>query len=928
LSHRRFWFTVEPVLIGRDSECQRLEGLLERAQLGRRGALALRGEAGIGKTALLGHAIDRADGMTVVRAVGVESEAELEFSALLEVCRPLLGHVGEIPERQAAALRAALGLGPAGDHDRFAIGAATLSLLAAAAESNPLLVVVDDAHWLDRSSQDAILFATKRLDADRVLLLFAARDGEEREFEAPGVETISLGGLPRDATAALLRKGRGVDVAPEIVERLHRATGGNPLALIELPPLLTADQLAGAAPLAQPLPAGRSIERAFARRAEALPAQSRRALLVAAAAGSSSIEPIRAALASLGIDESALEMPEDAGLIRLAEGRVSFRHSLVRSGVYHSATPSERRAAHRALADAMQDASEGEERAWHLAAATLGADEEVAAALEQAAGTARRRAGFAAAAAGLERAARLTPDEQPRLRRLCQAADDCWRAGRGGHALMLVNEALDHCNDPRQRADMLHLLGRIQHFGGPVVPAHELLLSAARLVEDSDAEKAVAILSDAFEACVYAGEVGGMLEAGRRARDLAPRDGGPTDFLAEMTLAEALFFNGRSAEGVPIFERGLTLFDANPALMGDPLLVTRAAIAYEWLERSHEGRETILMALQLARDQGATAALPYALIMTSMNARQLGLWQEALAAAGESETLARETGQITLLGETLGELAMIEAGHGHEDDCRRHAAEAMALAEGLGLGLTRERASYAIGLLELGLGRLDEAAEALAGSVERLEQMGIHMMDSPAATDLVEALARLGRLDEARAALAFIHPEASPGVYEALAARCHGIVADRDDFERHFARSLELHPEGSHVFQRARTRLCLGERLRRAGRRVEARDELRAALETFERCGTQPWAERARMELRASGEKLRRRDPSEAEELTPQELQIALQVAEGRSNKEVGAALFLSHKTVEFHLGRIYRKLDIHSRAELIRQFAAQPAMA
>ena len=366
----------------------------------------------------------------VVRAIGVESEAQLEFSGLLEVCWPLRDGFDELSDHQARVLRSALGIGPAEEHDRFSVGAATLSLLAAAAEANPVCVIVDDAQWLDSASQEAMAFATKRLQADRAALLFGARDDEERPFEAPGVESMPLTGLPREAAAQLLSRTDATTLAPEVADRLFEATRGNPLALMELPSLLSPEQLAGTTALEDPLPAGSSVERAFTRRVEALPERAQRALVVAAVSGSNEAEVIVAGLVEFGLPADALEPAEDAGLIRVAEGRLEFRHPLVRSAVYHAAQASDRRAAHRALADALAASSNRDARAWHLAGAALGPDEEAADALEQAAQDARRRGGYAAAAAALERAARLSPDANAGIERLAAAADAAWRAGR------------------------------------------------------------------------------------------------------------------------------------------------------------------------------------------------------------------------------------------------------------------------------------------------------------------------------------------------------------------------------------------------------------------------------------------------------------------------------------------------------------------
>ena len=430
------------MLIGRDAACARIDELLLRGRGGRSGALLVRGEAGIGKTALLDYAVEGARDLTVVRALGVESEAELQFSGLLD-CAAAARQLTEIPQPQADALRGALGLGSADAVDRFTIGAATLNLLAAAAESRPLLVVVDDAQWLDGATSVALLFAAKRLVADAVVLLFAARaDEESGDFRLPGIELLDLAPLTAADAARLLAHDHGDAPAPDVTERLWEATGGNPLALIEARRLLSAAQLAGQEPLPEPVPAGPALERAFAGRAELPPPDSQRALLVAAVslAHETDVETIAAALALMGIRAEALESAEDAGLVAIDEGRLTFRHPLVRSAVFHGAAPSERRAAHRSLADAMRERSEPEHRAWHLAGAALGHDEEAAAALELAAQQAGERSGYGAAATALARAADLTSNEDARLRRLHAAADAALRAGRPGDATNLLAE--------------------------------------------------------------------------------------------------------------------------------------------------------------------------------------------------------------------------------------------------------------------------------------------------------------------------------------------------------------------------------------------------------------------------------------------------------------------------------------------------------
>jgi DNA-binding CsgD family transcriptional regulator len=909
------------VLIGREEETARIDRVLADAREGRSSALVIVGDAGIGKTSLLEYAVAQASDLRVLRALGVESEAELEFSGLLELCRPLLGLVQELPPRHAEALQAALGLTTAEGGDRFAIGAATLGLFAAAAEESPLLVAVDDAHWIDDASGDAVGFAIRRLAADRVGFLLTARRESARMFDVPGIELLELEGLDRDAAAGLVE-----GAAPAVVERLYEASGGNPLALLEIASLLPPAQLEGREPLNEPLPAGAGVERAFARRVAELTGEAQSALLVAAASPSGRLDAIVGALHELGLDSCDLEPGEDAGLLRIGDGRVEMAHPLARSAVYHRAAPSERRRVHRAHATALPEHAAYEERAWHLAAAAVGPNEEVAATLELAAGVSRRRAGHASSSLALERAARLTPDAETRARRFYRAADAAWQAGQSTRALELLHEALELATQTSLRADILHLRGYVEHFVGDVMAAHDVLLAAADLVEQSDPVRAAAILTDAVESCLYGGDASRQLAAALGARELAPRDGGREDFLADMYVGEALMMSGRAAEAAPIYERGLAAYDASEALQRDPGASAVTAFALCWLERSTAARDVARRAVASAREQQTIGGLPYALFALGWAERRLGAWNEATASSSEAVSLARETSQSTLLCECLVDLGTIAAARGQEEDAARYLDEAAALARAHGLGYFEVLLEAPLGVLELGLGRYEQAADRLERLRRRLEDLGMHMIEFPM-PDLVEALVRLGRADEAARAVEYVRPDVSPHCASALAERCRGLVATDEEFEHHFTASLELHPDAEDPFARARTALLFGERLRRAGRRVEAREQLRSALAVFERLGAEPWSERARSELRASGQTLRRRAEA-TEELTPQELQIALQVAEGKSNKEVGAALFLSHKTVEFHLGRIYRKLDISSRGELIRRFSAQPAEA
>jgi DNA-binding CsgD family transcriptional regulator len=911
------------VLVGREADCARIDELLERARRGRSGALVLRGEAGLGKTALLDYAADRSAEMTVVRAIGVEYEAELQFSGLLELMRPLLDHLDEIPPQQAEALQSALGLGEPKPYERFTICAATLSLIAAAAEANPLLILVDDAHWLDYATDDALLFSAKRLVADSVAILLAVREGAERIFDAPALEQHDLASLePKDAAAVLAGDAERV-VATDVASRLCEATHGNPLALVELGNVLSAEQLAGREPLPDPVPAGPTLERAFAWRAESLADDSRLALLVAAVSLSDDMETIAAALESLGIGRDTLEPAEDAGLLALGDDHVRFRHPLMRSAVFHGTPPSERRAAHRALADALRERDDAERFAWHLAGAAIGVDEEAAIALEQAAQRAQERSSYAAAHAALERAATLTADDTARPARLYAAADAAFSAGRPDDALALLDEPLQQ-EDPRLRAAALRLQGRIEYLAGRPKQAGVHLVEASRLLEDVDRALAVQICTEACSAQLGIADASGMLAAAERATVLADglRDGHLRNQVT-LTRGWVLCYVGRSDEGMPLLEQAVERADDAAV---DPVGLMRLSAPLEWLERSRDGHQLALRDVNRARDDGAVGLLPYLLYQQAWHGIRAGLLREAYAAATEGLSLSRELDLWLPRIQSLLVLAAITARRGSESDCLAYAEELREPLEESGLVGYRFWLSHSLGLLAVSLSRPEDAVRELEGVAADLDRFGIHSRSIVPNAELADVHARAGNEQEAETALAAFeasHEPQSP-VARATAARARAMLASDEAFESAFEEAFRLHEESDDLWSLARTRLAYGERLRRAGRRLDARVELKSALETFEDQGADAWAERARAELRASGETIRRRKPWEDEELTPQELQIALHVARGMTNREVGAALFLSHKTIEFHLGRVYRKLGMHSRAELISRFARE----
>jgi DNA-binding CsgD family transcriptional regulator len=904
------------MLLGREHETARIDGLLDEARMGRSGALVLSGEPGIGKTALLDYAAGRAEGMLVLAARGIESEAELPFVALADLLRPVMAWIDGIPEAQAAALQSALAVGPPVAGDRFTVCAAVLSLCALAADESPVLVLIDDAHFVDRSSMQAFLFAARRLDAEGIAALVAQRSGND--LGATGLPQLELQGLPHDAAVALLE--RSSPATAGVVEELIAASGANPLALIEVPALLTPTQLAGTDPLAAPIPTGEALAEAFMQRVGKLPPQTQQALVVAAASGSSDFDEIVAAVERAGLEPDSLDPAERAGLTIVDGSRFTFEHPLLRSAVYHGATAVMRRAAHVALAD-----GGGASRPWHLAAATDEPDAEITAELEQSASTAKERGGHPEAAAAFETAARLAEDEDARAKLLRDAASEAWRAGQTARALGLLEDARSHGSDSRLIARIQHLYGVIEMWSGSPVAAYERLNAEAERIGDTDPVRSARLLTDAAWACFMAGEVVTGRAAAERAEAQTHADGGFAQVLAGGLLGIALLLNGERGSAEPLLRRHRPLFDDVQFLERSYALVWPAALALVWMEEHERAREIFVQVIERAREQSVPSVLPYMLVGLAELDFRTGAWTRAYANASEAVTLARETEQPVALAFALACLANVEGALGR-DECREHATEAFDLADG-GAGSVVAYAAAALGKFELSAGRVEEAIAHLARVRAAVESHGLLLPTVIQwAPDLVEALARGGRREEALELLASFEQAAESSVSTwalGAAARCRGLLGD-EDFEADFARALELHEALGAPFETARTQLCLGERLRRSRRRKEARGVLRGAIEKFERLGAAPWAERAANELRASGETVQPGAVIATSELTPQELQVALAVAKGATNREAGAALFLSPKTIEAHLSRVYRKLEIRSRTELAALLARE----
>jgi DNA-binding CsgD family transcriptional regulator len=917
-------------VLGRTREKNELQAVLEAARDGRSTALVVHGEAGIGKSTLLDDAAASAADFRVVRARGYESESDIPFAGLLDLLMPLLDLVDRIPEAQARALRGAMAIEEPSAHDKFAVPAAVLSVLGVAADEQPVLAIVDDAHWLDDATREALLFTAGRIEAEGIVLLLGIRDGEGARAEDLGLQRLRVGGLEPAASRELLEQ-RAAGIAPNVATALLDTAGGNPLALVEIPSLLTPEQLSGREALPAPLPAGSSVEGSFRRQVSALPEDTRRALTVVSAMRTGRADVLHEALERLGIDREALAPAEASDVIRYDDGRVEIRHPLLRSTIYHAASAPERRAAHEALADSVQDARR---RAWHLAIAAVAPDEEVASALEAAGIDARGRGGSAAAAAAFERAAELSVDEEARARRQLEASRDLAVSGGFERALALIDDAVAHTRDPLVQADLRRARGHVELRRGAPRIAYELLDAEARRIQDTDPARAAETLIEASVAHMMTGDMNALEDAAARACALAGGGVHPAlEVLSTLIIGQCELALGRTDDGnrlidavLPVILEG-DLIGTPPTL---PEVIGMTGHASVWVEKWDRAELVLDRLVEQARDASAVGLLIYPLAARSHLGFRRGRWQAALADAAESVELARQTGQIGLLSHSLSALAEVESGLGRSEEAQAHAREAIELTRALGSDAIRVYALHALALDGLVHGRVEQTVEMLDEAQLVADRVKMH---EPAlvqwAPNHVEALARAGETERAEQALArFTALAETTQRTWALAAveRCRGILAGPAEFSAHFERALAIHEGDGQPFERARTLLAYAERLRRVRQRADARPHLTAALEIFDRLGARPWSARADAEMTATGGPTgpRAEQAAGADELTPSELKIALLVAQGMTNREVAASLFLSPKTVEHHLSHIYRKLDVRSRTQLARLFAEE----
>jgi DNA-binding CsgD family transcriptional regulator len=911
------------MIVGRAEELAQLERLLAELRAERGGTLVLRGEAGIGKTTLLEALGGRCGAeVTMLRAGGVEAESELAFSALSDLLTPIVAGLAALPVPQAAALAAAIAIAPPQPGDRLAVCVATLGLLRAAGRERPVLALVDDVQWLDAPSRECILYAARRA-AGPVGFVLAVRDPEEEDAKRRPeyLPEIRLGPLDYENSLQVLAHAIP-DLTAQVARALANAAAGNPLALVELPPTLSNEQRHGLAELDPPLAPGRRLHVAFARRIAELSGRARRALLVAATYEGDDLATIGLACARADTSVALLAEAETRGLARLAGDRLVFGHPLIRGAVYRGAPAAERRGAHRALADALQ----GEQRAWHLAAAAIGPDERAAAELEHAAAAAAARRGFASAAVALERAARLSPDTQAFARRMLAAGQAAGAAGLPARSLALLADAAGAAGNGGLRARIEHLRGLVMAWSGSVAPAAKLLASEAERAATEDPALAADMLADAAAACTATNRYYRAQALAERAAALLGEGGDPPRRGHVLTiLGWILVLRGQTRRARSALDeaRGLAV-GLDPFAPGGQWLnfLLRAHIVTGNFEQALA--ESLALA-ERARDAGALGTLGGALVVAADAAFRLGDWETTEAATREAIRVSEEAGQSIWHGYALSIRARLTAACGLEDEARRTALAAVALAKSADVPSGGRYAHAALGFLHLGAGRIGEAMSELE-TVERLMAgSGLEEpMLVPWAPDLIEAYVRAGRTADARAMVAVLQRQAAAAgtaITGAVLARCHGMLDE--DFDAAFAEALTLDDQRPMPFERARTLLSLGRRLHRARRRAEARDSLRQALAGFERIGAVSWAAQAQSELRAAGA---RRRAAHDDSMTAQELLVATAVSRGTSNREIATELFLAPKTVEFHLRQIYRKLGVGSRAQLVATLARTPA--
>jgi DNA-binding CsgD family transcriptional regulator len=902
-------------LRGRLSECVALDEHVEAARAGGSRTMVLRGEAGIGKTALLEYVAGHSQGCRVIRAVGVESEMELPYAAVHQLSQPLLEGLERLPPPQREALETAFGLSSGQPPDRFFVGLALLSHFSELAESQPLICLIDDAQWLDRSSAQVLSFVARRLRVESVVIIVAERDGDAvSEFE--GLPEHRLRGLS-DQDAAELVTSATLGPLDELVRgRILAEARGNPLALLELPRGQSSAALAGGFAVPSRLPLPNRIQESYRRRVELLPANTQQLLLLAAADPVGDPIVFWRAASELGLAVAAAAPAETEGLLEV-NARVGFRHPLLRSAIYQAASPADRRSVHRALATVTDPEIDPDRRAWHRAQGVLGPDDAVAAELERSAGRAQARGGLAAAAAFLHRSVALTQDPSRRAHRAVAAAEASLEAGAFEVALELVAAAHAGPLDDLGRARIDRLQAEVAFAQNRGSEAPFMLIGAARRLETLDLRLSRDTYLDAWAAALFAGRLageGGSLLDVSRAAAAAPDPVGPRlpcDLLLDGLAM--VFTDGRSA-AVPVLQRAITAFSSSEVSDAEVLrwgwLASRAAnLTWDF----DAGLEIGLRAVRLARDAGALEAL--AVVDNASG--------QAVAVGGDFSRAALLIAEVEALKEATGtriapHAALVLAGiRGREPAASDLIAEVIDRATEAGQGTAVQYAWWAKAVLMNGLGRYEEA---LTAAVEASEHTPELFIASWALVELIEAATRSEHVDDAKEAMDRLaeHIRGCDGDWAlGVHARSCALLSHGDAAETLYREAIDRLSRTQLRPDLARAHLLYGEWLRREGRRVDARVQLRTAHDMVVTIGMEAFAERARRELLATGDNVRPRTVESPDLLTAQEALVAQMASDGLTNLEIGARLFLSARTVEWHLGKVFVKLGVSSRREL-----------
>ena len=904
------------MVVGRAGERRQIDALLDGARNGTSGVLVLRGDAGIGKSTLLAHARDRATGMQLLEMRGVEGEADLAFAGLTDLLLPVGHELDRIPRPQADALRTALALG-AEPANPLTVRVGLLTFLASLAERRPVLVTVDDVQWIDRSSIETLAFAVRRLAAERVAVVAAVRGTDRTTLDVDAATVVTIEGLADDEARELLSERAGLSGVA--ADELIRTASGNPLALLELPDVAGSTSGPGGV---EPPAVGPRVLHAFADRLGQLPPGTQLAMGVVAADPAATRREIADTLHQLGLPADALEQAEDQGLVRIGADRVELRHALLRSVVYHALSGPDRREVHSALATVLDRPRTTERRAWHRAEATLGLDEGVATALEQAARAAERRGALATAAHGLDRAASLSPDDDDRARRLLGSADAWLAAGHWDLALDQLDRAAEVAVEPGLRADIAASTGQLEAYRSGPDRGGAILVDAAERIEQDDPVRATRLYSYAVNVAASGIDIDRAVALASRAAECGTRAGGLSVLSGTMATVEAGLFAGDPQVATmlgPLAHLADGLIDSD---LADAEHVFSLVVLADFVRESWDRAERLLDVMEArARETGRLFLLAFSLVIRSELDWRRGRWTEAYTRA---TTDVWETPlDLPWVGIWRHAVqARIEAGRGLTDDGREHGQAALAAAAGTGTRAVEAWAGASLGFLELGQARPQAAVEhltAVAALLERgrVAEPGVLWY----ASDLIEAHWRLGELGPARRALERLHAQARAtgrSWAHAAARRAAGLLAPTPQAaEDAFAEALAWHDRLPAPFERARTLLLLGER-RMSFDLGTADAPLRDARATFEHLGAVPWVAQVRA-LTGDDD-----GPDATVALTRQERRVAAVVGAGATNREAADELFLSPRTIDFHLRNIYKKLDIRSRTELAVHIAGQ----